>query len=308
MYFVLKEWGRKILNQHYANKSMNLTNDTEIGYVDGSIHHEDKDNQMSDNEETCFSNDTPLERVNAVLLWERWCQRASSDPKEQARFKVIVNSPNLRSLGVPSWICKYNGKPFLIKRSGVTGHLFKHSSNNLIEYDVTLLPFPYLFKQAMSYLKEHYFKQLLINFAFVIEGRDNSELPECLIGDALQLCYPDTDKLISEHSFFSGDYTSAPRLKKLEENAIRWSESTNTSFNEKDDNDLHSHVFKTAKGISKLASNDSSYCVENNSCSESLSLNKKGTEWINKSGPCIIPRTKIVNEKTSLLHKTQSQS
>jgi hypothetical protein len=97
--------------------------------------------------------DPQKSKVNAVRLLEEWVRRAPSDPKYQARFKVISNAHNLEEIGMPSWISKYNGKPFLVKRAGVTGFLITHPELSCVEFDVSLHAFPYLCKQALSYMK-----------------------------------------------------------------------------------------------------------------------------------------------------------
>ena len=61
-------------------------------------------------------------------------------------------------------------------------------------------------KQAITYLKEQYFKHLLINFAFLIEGRNESELPEYLLGDVMILCYADPNCVIPDIDFFAGNF------------------------------------------------------------------------------------------------------
>jgi len=98
----------------------------------------------------------------------------------------------------------------LIKRAGVTGFLFNYPSyrmgdHSVMEFDLSLHPFPYLFKQGMTYLKDHYFPKMLMTFSFVIEGRDDDELPEVLIGDGLQLCYPDPSEILQAEDVFGGD-------------------------------------------------------------------------------------------------------
>jgi Protein ENHANCED DISEASE RESISTANCE 2, C-terminal len=174
--------------------------------------------------------DPQTSKVNAVRLMEEWCRRAPTDPKYQARFKVVPNAHNLDEIGMPTWISKYNGKPFLVKRAGQTGFLYNHPELSCMEFDVSLHPFPYLAKQAICFMKESYFKRILVSFGFCIEGRSDDEvrlgrhycllvflpsrisliylgislqLPECLIG-SMQLCYPDPGVAIQGADFFSG--------------------------------------------------------------------------------------------------------
>jgi hypothetical protein len=141
--------------------------------------------------------------VNAVRLLEEWVRRAPTDPSWFSRFKVVPNAHNLKEIGMPAWISKYNGKPFLIKRPGTTGFIFEHPELSCLEFDVSLHPFPYIAKQAICFMKESYFKKVLVSFGFVIEGKSDDQLPECVIG-CMQLCYPDPAHAISGASFFDG--------------------------------------------------------------------------------------------------------
>ncbi len=120
--------------------------------------------------------------INAVKLFDEWCRRAPSDDHWMTRFKVIPQGNNLAEVGLPSWIANYNGKPFLIKRPGTTGFLYRHPDKSCMEFDVSLHPFPYLAKQGICYMKDGFFKKILATLAFCIEGRADDELPECLIG------------------------------------------------------------------------------------------------------------------------------
>jgi len=137
--------------------------------------------------------------VNGVRLWERYCQEAPNDPSFQARFKLIP-AANLEELGCPSYIAKYNGKPVLIKRNQVTGFFTDYPTLNSMEFDISLHPFPYLFKQAMAYLKD-YFDKSVWTFGFVIEGRSDDELPEVCIG-AMKVCRPSPNYIVNEDNVF----------------------------------------------------------------------------------------------------------
>ena len=155
-----------------------------------------------------YGDDIQRTRVNAVRLLEEWVRRAPTDQKWFSRFKCVPNAHNLREIGMPSWIAKYNGKPFLIKRPGVTGFIHQHPELSVYEFDISLHPFPYLARQGICFLKEHFFKKVLVSFGFVIEGRADDELPECIIG-CLQLCYPDPAHGIQAKDFFSGTSPSS---------------------------------------------------------------------------------------------------
>ena len=147
--------------------------------------------------------DPQKSQVNAVRLLEEWIRRAPNDPKWFSRFKVVPNAHNLKEIGMPGWISSYNGKPFLIKRPGVTGFLHQHPELSCLEFDISLHPFPFLAKKGICFMKDRFFKKVLVTFGFVIEGKTDDELPECLIG-AMQLCYPDPMHAIQAADFFAG--------------------------------------------------------------------------------------------------------
>jgi len=140
--------------------------------------------------------------INGVKLWEDWCRCAPSDPEMQKRFKFIAKGDNLREVGCPGWICNYNGKPITIKKPGKTGFIFSY--DNMMEFNLSLLPFPYLFKSAMTYLKENLFGKMLMTFSFVIEGRSSDELPELLIGNGLQVCFLHAENVYNAKDVFGG--------------------------------------------------------------------------------------------------------
>lgn len=155
------------------------------------------------NPKTENPNDMNKSKVNAVRLLDEWCRRAPTDDAYCARFKVLPNAQNLKEIGLPSWIAKYNGKPFLIKRPGQTGFLYRHPDKSCVEFDISLHPFPYLAKQGICFMKDTYFKKVLVTFGFLIEGRAEDELPECLIG-LMQLCYPDPVHAIQGEDLMAG--------------------------------------------------------------------------------------------------------
>ncbi|CAJ1957903.1 unnamed protein product [Cylindrotheca closterium] len=152
-------------------------------------------------------------KVNAVRLFEEWCRLAPTDNSWMSRMKVVPMGHNLDEIGVPGWISKYNGKPFLIKRPGQTGFLFRHPEQSCMEFDISLYPFPYIAKQGICFIKDSYLKKIVVTFGFVIEGRTDDELPECLIG-LTTLCYPDPDHLLKGDDFFSGTYPRSYELKE----------------------------------------------------------------------------------------------
>lgn len=147
--------------------------------------------------------DDLLPQVNAVKLFDEWCRRSPDDATFQGRFKLVPDALNLAELGLPSWIVRYKNKPVLIKRTGVTGTVYKHADPSTLEFHINFHAFHYLVRKAFVYLKDVYFKQLICNAGFVIEGRNDEELPEIVIS-CFQLCNPDPETSVQAKDFFNG--------------------------------------------------------------------------------------------------------
>jgi hypothetical protein len=112
----------------------------------------------------------------AVKLWAEWCEKAAHDPAMRARFKVINMCSNMEQLGFSSVIVSYNGKPVLIRR---TGSLFRGA--NYLEFDVHVHKFDTFAKQGIFQISS-LCGNMYMQVGFVIEGREDSELPEVLFG------------------------------------------------------------------------------------------------------------------------------
>eukprot|EP01033_Poteriospumella_lacustris_P010615 gene10615-7555_t len=112
----------------------------------------------------------------AVKLWAEWCEKAQHDAAMRARFKVINMCSNMEQLGFSSVIVGYNGKPVLIRR---TGSLFRGA--NYMEFDVHVHKFDTFAKQGIFQISS-LCGNMHMQVGFVIEGRDDSELPETLFG------------------------------------------------------------------------------------------------------------------------------
>lgn len=147
-----------------------------------------------------------LPQVNAVKLFDEWCRKSPNDASYQGRFKLVPDALNLADLGLPSWIVHYKNKPVLIKRTGVTGTVYKNTTKtgaSSLEFHINFHAFHYLVRKAFVHLKEVYFKQLICNAGFVIEGRNDDELPEVILS-CFQLCNPDPATGVQAKDFFNG--------------------------------------------------------------------------------------------------------
>jgi len=112
----------------------------------------------------------------AVKLFADYCKKAPNDPTFRGRFKVINSCTNLEELGMPSAIVQWNAKPVLIRR---TGTLFK--GKGYIEKDIHVHKFATFAKSSIHMITSRC-GLMYMQIGFVIEGRDDGELPEVLFG------------------------------------------------------------------------------------------------------------------------------
>ena len=87
----------------------------------------------------------------------------------------------IERFGLPAPCNRYNGKPVLIKK---TGTVYRGPNNQYIEMDVNIHNFSFPCRRAITVNLKPMFKEMIMRVGFVIEGQDDSELPECLLGNA----------------------------------------------------------------------------------------------------------------------------
>mmetsp|Transcript_9042 Transcript_9042/g.16424 ORF Transcript_9042/g.16424 Transcript_9042/m.16424 type:complete len:585 (+) Transcript_9042:185-1939(+) len=116
-----------------------------------------------------------------VKLFSEWCRIAPDDPTFRARFKAMGFIDKIERFGLPYMCAKYNGKPVLIKK---TGTVYRGPNNAYIEMDVNIHNFSYPCRQALTSTLKPMFKEMIMRVGFVIEGQEDHELPECLLGNA----------------------------------------------------------------------------------------------------------------------------
>ena len=155
----------------------------------------------------------------ALLLLQDYFRRAPCDAEVRGRFKVIASCVNLDELSLPSFISNYNGKPVLITRSGRLFQGYSSSSSSsssspsfssssptalssfssssvssapslatpsdllYLEIDINVHRFAFLAQKGLKYLKTK-FPAMVLDMAFLIEGRRDDELPEQVLGAA----------------------------------------------------------------------------------------------------------------------------
>lgn len=130
----------------------------------------------------------------AVKLWETYCRTALDEEGHQnlnvkGRFKAITQVANLDDTQIPGLMHPYNGKPVLIKK---TGELMRANGGEVLEMNVNVHTWPLTTRAGFYSLISH-FATALLDSAFVIEGREDEELPETVIGCA-RVCFPHLDQ------------------------------------------------------------------------------------------------------------------
>jgi hypothetical protein len=121
-----------------------------------------------------------------VKLLHRWCRDAQTDDVLRGALKLIGFGRNFSELGAPSFVQNYNGKPVLLAGGGLTGNRLGfaqiYRGPNYLEVDIDVAShFTYLSQRGICWALG-LCDNLLADVAFVIEGRSEDELPECLLG------------------------------------------------------------------------------------------------------------------------------
>lgn len=126
-----------------------------------------------------------------VRLFAAWAALAPSDPVWRARFKVICQCPHLHELGFPSVITSFNSKPVLIRR---TGSLLV--GQGYLQMTVSVHKFAHLARQSIHSMTSRINEMMNLQMGFLIEGREDSELPEVLLA-GVAVNQPQMDKVAS---------------------------------------------------------------------------------------------------------------
>lgn len=110
-----------------------------------------------------------------------YCEQATDDPDMRGRFKALGVVNNIESVGLPSMLASYNGKPVLVTRSGLLTRGGSDGKVPYMEMDCNVRHWCYLARKGLHVLLPR-FGSMSITAAFVIEGREDSEMPERLLG------------------------------------------------------------------------------------------------------------------------------
>jgi hypothetical protein len=106
-----------------------------------------------------------------------------------SRFKVVTFCTNMDEFRYPSFITTYNGKPVLIR---TTGTVIKGA--NYVEIDINVHNFGTIARKGMDIMFNN-FSKMIIDVGFCIEGRQDDELPEVLLGH-VHMDRPDYTKAV----------------------------------------------------------------------------------------------------------------
>jgi hypothetical protein len=123
------------------------------------------------------------EREASLKLLKRWCSIAPEEPfaerKEFGRFKVLAQVRNIDDVSIPSFAKRYNGKPALIRK---TGMLYRCGpSGSYLNMDINVHAFGYMARSGLQSIFRD-FQDFILSVGFTVESRSDEELPECILG------------------------------------------------------------------------------------------------------------------------------
>jgi len=118
----------------------------------------------------------------AVQLLARYFASATTDESVKKTFKMIGRARNYDALGLPGWMKRFNGKPVIINQSG---EVFTGVANGVpyLEMDILVGRWTLWAKQGLHTLMPRY-KEIDAEVGFVLQGTEDSELPEQMLGAA----------------------------------------------------------------------------------------------------------------------------
>ena len=112
----------------------------------------------------------------AVKLFVKYCENAEKDFAWRSRLKMIGCCSNLEELGVPGAIATYNAKPVMIKK---TGSIYRGES--YLEVNINVHKWPTYVQKCIQFMYSQS-TLMFLQVGFVIEGREDEDLPETLFG------------------------------------------------------------------------------------------------------------------------------
>jgi hypothetical protein len=150
-----------------------------------------------------------------VRLLHRWCRDAVNDDVLRGALKLMGFGRNFGEVGAPSFVQSYNGKPVLLAGGGLTagsrlgfGQIYRGA--NYLEVDIDVAAhFTYLSQRGICWALG-LLDKLNIDIAFVIEGRCEEDLPECVLG-CVSISKMAALSTIDEAAMFGAAFSSLER-------------------------------------------------------------------------------------------------
>lgn len=137
----------------------------------------------------------------SVRLLAEWCRESETNGEIRGRFKIIGDVRNADVVGLPSFCKKFNGKPILVyaKESSFR----RDTVRGIAELDCNGHNFSFLGRQALwaTYTS---WAGADLQVGVLLEGREDSELPEHLLGAAF---FHGLDLSGTDHLAFAPDGT-----------------------------------------------------------------------------------------------------
>jgi len=116
----------------------------------------------------------------SVRLFRKWCDQSKNDLKMRSRFKFIVVIDDIESIKGIQFLRSYNGKPALVAR----GSSVRHGEMNglqYVEFCTNIHEWRYVSKRGLLAVLP-LLQDMKVNIGFTIEGRQEDELPEQILG------------------------------------------------------------------------------------------------------------------------------
>lgn len=126
----------------------------------------------------------------AVRLLDRWFRTAEQDNVMKERLKLVGYILKSFESGLPGWTTSFNGKPVLIKKSGVI-----YRDSEVFEVDMDMRQWGILTRKGIGALLPSALEKMEFLVSFVIQGEEDDELPE-RITSATQFSFIDHKRAI----------------------------------------------------------------------------------------------------------------
>lgn len=172
-------WGKKIDdgNGHSLVLYYTLSEASKQMLTSACTHHDHTDDK---HEYTCWCQPDESKLSPALQLLHRYVNDEDNHELRK-RFKSICRLVNVDDVGLGGMAAKlvhqYNGTPFLIR---TTSTFYSGDHMSYFEIDVDTHRFSYPARLGLSGIREH-IKQVISDFAFLIEGQTDNELPEQIL-------------------------------------------------------------------------------------------------------------------------------